>query len=154
MELEEEIKQKKFQSEFQKLNLNLIFTANWIQGQYKKVFEGHGVTPSQYNVLRILKGNHPNPYTTSEIRERMLDRMSDTSRIVDRLCDKKLAKRNVCKQDRRLVDVVISNQGLNLLHEMSKAMESRERIFHSLSESQAKKINQLLDKLRSGGESK
>ena len=88
MKLEEEIKQKKFTSEYQKLNLNLIYTTSWIQDQYREVFEKFGITDSQYNVLRILKGNQPNPYTTSQIRERMLDKMSDASRIVDRLFKK------------------------------------------------------------------
>lgn len=148
MKLEEEIKQKEFRSEFQKLHLNLIYTANWIQTQNRKTFEKLGVTPQQYNVLRILKGNYPEPYSTSQIRDRMLDKMSDASRIVERLTQKGLVERKTCKSDRRLVDVIISHKGMNLLDRSSAIFQQQEELFKSLKETEAKKVNTLLDKLR------
>ena len=148
MKLEDEIKQKKFRSEYQKLHLNILFTSGWLQNQNKKAFEEFDLTPQQFNVLRILKGNHPKPYTTSEIRDRMLDKMSDASRIVERLIQKGLVERKVCKSDRRLVDVVITKKGIELLEKCSRALASQEKIFQALSEAEAKKINELLDRLR------
>ena len=148
MKLEDEIKQKEFRSEYQKLNLNILFTNNWVQNKYRKTFEEFEVTPQQYNVLRILKGNHPKPYSTSEIRKRMLDQMSDASRIVERLIQKGLVERKTCKSDRRLVDVVITQKGLDLIEQSSHAIAFQESIFHSLTKKEAQNLNFLLDKLR------
>jgi len=149
MKLEEEIKQSKFKSVYQKLNLNLLFTSNWIRDQHRKSFEEFDITPQQYNALRILKGNYPNPYSTSQIRERMLDKMSDTSRIVDRLIQKGLVERKICKTDRRLVDVVITKKGLKLIEQSAKSITSQEELLHKLTKTEASKLNSLLDKLRS-----
>jgi len=148
MKLEDEIQQKKFRSEYQKLHLNILFTSGWIQNQNKKAFEDFDLTPQQFNVLRILKGNHPKPYTTSEIRDRMLDKMSDASRIVARLIQKELVERKVCKSDRRWVDVVMTKKGIALLDKSSKALASQEKILHALTETEARKLNELLDRLR------
>jgi len=148
VKLEDEIKQNKFRSVYQKLNLNLIFTTSWIREQQRKTFDEFGITPQQYNVLRILKGNYPNPYTTSQIRERMLDKMSDASRIVERLIQKGLVERKTCKSDRRLVDVIITKEGLTLLERSSKAISEQEKLFENLSEADASKLNDLLDKVR------
>jgi DNA-binding MarR family transcriptional regulator len=148
VKLEDEINQTKFRSEYQKLNLNLIFTNNWVQNKHRKTYEEFGVTPQQYNVLRILKGNYPKPYSTSQIRMRMLDPMSDASRIVERLIQKKLVERKTCKSDRRLVDVVITQKGLNLIEYTSSAIAAQEKIFHALTITEAQDLNTLLDKLR------
>jgi len=149
MKLEDEIKQSKFRSVYQKLNLNLLFTSNWIRDKHRKSFEEVDITPQQYNALRILKGNYPKPYSTSQIRERMLDKMSDTSRIVDRLIQKGLVERKTCTSDRRLVDVVITKKGLNLLAQSNKAIDNQEELFRKLTEEEAKQLNDLLDKIRS-----
>jgi len=148
VKLEDEIKQSKFKSVYQKLNLNLLFTNNWIREHHKKTFEEYGITPQQYNVLRILKGNYPKPYSTSQIRERMLDKMSDASRIVDRLIQKGLVERKTCKSDRRLVDVVITKIGIDLLEESFSAINEQEKLFQNLSEEEASHLNELLDKIR------
>ena len=148
MKLEEEIKQKLFRSEYQKLNLNLLFTNNWVQNQQKKFFDEFGLTPQQYNVLRILRGSHPKPYTTSQIRERMLDKMSDASRIVDRLIQKELVERKTCLSDRRLVDVVITQKGIDIINQSTETLSQLENIFRQLTEAEAKTLNKLLDKLR------
>lgn len=148
MKLEDEIKQSKFRSPFQKLHLNLLFTCGWIRERQRKSFEQLDITPQQYNALRILKGNYPKPYSTSQIRERMLDKMSDTSRIVDRLIQKGLAERKICKADRRLVDVVITKKGLELIEKSAQAISAQEKYFHKLSRQEVDQLNQLLDKLR------
>ena len=152
MKLEEAIKQKKFRSESQKLNINLIYTYSWMIHKQKPFYEGYGLTMQQYNVLRILRGNFPDPYSTHMIRDRMLDKMSDVSRIVDRLCKKKLVKSSQCSTDKRLVDVYITDQGLELLKEMDKIASQMETIFKGLTKKEQMMLNDLLDKMRNGSD--
>ncbi len=149
MRIEEAIKQKTpFKSERQKAVVNLIYTHNWLVGQQKAFFKTYDITLQQYNVLRILRGQHPNPISTSEIRERMLDKMSDVSRIVDRLVKKDLVTRQVCKSDKRLVDVFIHENGLCLLDQIDEINAQTELLTSSLTEEEARQLNYLLDKMR------
>ena len=150
MKLEEAIKQKSFKSERQKLNLNFIYTYSWIINQQKGYYEEHELTMQQYNVLRILRGNYPEPYSTHMIRDRMLDKMSDVSRIVDRLCRKALVLSTQCTTDKRLVDVVITDDGLKLLEKMDKTISEQAKMFDNLSLEEQIQLNGLLDKIRSG----
>ena len=113
----------------------------------KKVFDKEDVTAQQYNILRILRGA-AKPISTLQIRERMLDKMSDTSRIVDRLVLKGLAKKNVCKDDKRLVDVSISAKGKTLLEKIDEYEKDMDAILGNLSDAEAKTLNKLLDKIR------
>src|SRR5215470_980818 len=117
MSLEEDINQHTFRSEYQKSALNLIYTFNWVNEKINKQFEPFEITQQQFNILRILRGAGE-PLSTLQIRQRMLDKMSDTSRIVDRLIKKELVKKTVCKSDRRLVDVIISDKGRKLLERL------------------------------------
>lgn len=148
MNLEDEIKSKAFKSVYEKLEVNLIFTYNWARDIKGKYFKDINVTPQQYNVLRILRGRYPNPYSTSDIRNRMLDKMSDASRIVDRLLAKGYLDRKSCEKDRRLVDVVINQKGLELLKKMDKNIIASAKEFQNLSRDEVSQLNQLLDKLR------
>lgn len=148
MKLEDEIQQKKFKSIEQKLMLNLIYTTNWLTSKQDSLFKDSGITVQQYNVLRILRGQYPNPCSIKLIKERMLDRMSDTSRIVDKLYTKKLLERNECPNDRRSVNVVISNQGLELLKSLDYVDDLSKQNLKSLSEKEIDILNDLLDKLR------
>lgn len=148
MKLEEAIQQKRFSHEWQKATLNIIYTSNWLEERIKKSLKKYGVTLQQYNVLRILRGQHPNPITTSIIRERMLDKMSDASRIVDRLHKKGLAVRTPCPFDKRLVDIVISDKGLELLSAVDLEKEQMEFLLNNLTEEEAHTLNTLLDKAR------
>ena len=149
MKLEEAIQQRiPFKNEWQKTIVNIIFTHNWIQERHKTLFKPYGITTQQFNVLRILRGQHPKPISTSDIRERMLDRMSDVSRIVDRLVKKNLVVRKTCKADKRLVDVVITPAGMNLLTEIDSNMERFDQTILGLTQKEAQQLNDLLDKLR------
>lgn len=148
MKLEEEIGQKKFQSEQHKLMVNLIYSTNWMNSQYANYFSNSDITIQQYNVLRILRGQYPNPCNIKLIKERMLDRMSDASRIVDKLFKKKLLLRKECADDRRNADILITEKGLELLKKLDYLDESCQEIFSSLSVNEIKTINNLLDKLR------
>ena len=148
MRLEDEIQQKKFKSIQQKLVLNLIYTTNWLTAKQDTLFKNSGITVQQYNVLRILRGQYPNPCSIKLIKERMLDRMSDTSRIVDKLYTKKLLLRKESLSDRRSVDVIISDKGLELLKSLDYIDDLSKQAIKSLSNDEINTLNNLLDKLR------
>ncbi len=147
MSLEKDIRQQSFRNDHQKGIINLIYTYNWLNEKMKKFFDNEDITGQQYNILRILRGA-AKPISTLQIRERMLDKMSDTSRIVDRLVLKGLAKKNVCKNDKRLVDVSISTKGMKLLEKIDKHENEMDAIFGNLTQADAKNLNALLDKIR------
>ena len=147
MSIDKDIKQRSFKSEYQKAIVNLIFTYNWTTEQLKHLLEEEGLTLQQFNILRILRGSEL-PISTLQIRERMLDKMSDTSRIVDRLVIKGLVKKITCKTDKRLVDVTITPNGLTVLEKLDAHEDKMEDIVRSLSISEAKTFNKLLDKIR------
>ena len=147
MSIEKDINQPRFRSEYHKMNVNLIYTYNWVMEQSKRFFEKADLTPQQYNILRILRGAGK-PLSTLQIRQRMLDKMSDTSRIVDRLLKKDLVQKVVCKNDRRLVDVSISEKGLALLERLDGFNDQFDSQLSNVSEEEARTINHLLDKLR------
>jgi DNA-binding MarR family transcriptional regulator len=147
MSIEKDISQRKFKTEFQKAMINLIFTHNWMLERMKLFFEQADLTPQQFNILRILRGAGQ-PLSTLQIRQRMLDKMSDTSRIVDRLIKKGLAKKVVCKSDRRLVDVSITEKGLKLLEKLDEMQPQLDSILESLTDAEARQFNKLLDKIR------
>jgi DNA-binding MarR family transcriptional regulator len=148
MSIEKDIQQTKFRNEYQKSSVNLIFTYNWLMQQFKSIIEKADITPQQFNILRILRGAGQ-PLSTLQIRQRMLDKMSDTSRIVDRLVLKQLVQKVVCESDRRLVDVTITEAGLLMLDQLDQHQEEMDAIFHNLSEEEASQLNALLDKIRS-----
>lgn len=149
MGLEQEIKQgKQFDSEYEKLIVNLIFTNSWLSEQQLKTFKPFGITAPQYNVLRILRGQYPEPCTVNAIIDRMLDRMSNASRIVDRLETKGLVERKVCKTDRRAKDVVITENGLTLLERVDEASSSWIGRFKGITHDRVEAANKLLDDLR------
>src|SRR5690606_17571768 len=115
MKLEDEIKQDKFHSQYHKLMINLLFTGNWVYYHNKKFLKRYGISPEQFNVLRILRGQYPKPSSINLLNERMLDRMSNVSRLVEKLRIKNLLKRSECPKDRRQVDILITEEGLALL---------------------------------------
>lgn len=149
MKLEQAIKQNDF-SQGQRLGLNLIYTFNWIKNRQKEYFDKFDLTAQQYNVLRILRGHFPKSYSTSDIRDRMLDKMSDASRIVDRLLKKSLVERTTNTIDKRLVDIKISKTGIKLLENMDDSIEVHvQGSFKNLSIEEQEKLDKLLDKIRS-----
>ena len=148
MSIEKDIQQSKFRNEYHKTVVNLIFTYNWITEKTKQFFDKGDITSQQYNILRILRGAGK-PLSTLQIRQRMLDKMSDTSRIVDRLVKKELVQKVICKTDRRLVDVTITDAGLQLLDKLDSYNEQMDAMLGNLTEEDAKMLNQLLDKIRS-----
>lgn len=148
MKLEEEIMQPKFSNEYQKMVVNLAFTGSWLNIRTNEILKPYKLTIQQYNVLRILRGRHPEPSTVNLIIERMLDKMSNASRIVDRLVVKKLVQRNICPEDRRRVDINITDKGMNLLDRIDAVVDEWQKSFSPLNLKEAKELNRLLDKLR------
>ncbi|MFD2065266.1 MarR family winged helix-turn-helix transcriptional regulator [Pontibacter silvestris] len=148
MRIEEEIKQSTFKSEYQKAYINMVYTSNWLQQVQAAQFKPYGLTLPQYNILRILRGQHPKPATVSLLIERMLDKTSNASRIVDKLEAKALVTRKQCADDRRTVDVLITDKGLSLLQEMEKQEIVQTGGISNLTEEEAKVLNRLLDKIR------
>jgi DNA-binding MarR family transcriptional regulator len=148
MSIEKDINQTRFRNEFQKSAINLIYTFNWMNERMKGIFDQYDITPQQFNILRILRGAGE-PLSTLQIRQRMLDKMSDTSRIVDRLLKKELVKKTICKGDRRLVDIIISDRGKKILEKLDACNDQMDSVLKRLSVTDAKKLNQLLDKIRS-----
>ena len=148
MKLEDEISQKKFKSEYHKLVVNLIYSHNWLTNHNKKFFSDFDLTVQQYNILRILRGQFPNVSTVNLLKERMLDKMSDASRLVERLKQKELVERVENKQDRRQVDILITQKGLDLLAEMDKNETQINDLLSNLNTDEAKLLNDLLDKMR------
>jgi DNA-binding MarR family transcriptional regulator len=149
MKLEEEIKQvKAFRSEYSKVIVNLIFTYNWFDSYSKAFFIEFDITSQQFNILRILRGQHPQPSTINLLKDRMLDKMSDASRLVERLLIKGLVERTKATLDKRAVDIYISPKGEELLSKIDLKMPFFEDQFKTLSKDEVLTLNTLLDKLR------
>jgi DNA-binding MarR family transcriptional regulator len=148
MSLEKDINQKKFRNEYQKSVINLIYTYNWMNEKTKMILDRCDITSQQFNILRILRGAGE-PLSTLQIRQRMLDKMSDTSRIVDRMVKKGLVKKVVCRTDKRLVDITITDRGKALLEELDQYEHEMDGILKNLTEAEAETLNSLLDKIRS-----
>lgn len=149
MSLENDIQQKTFKSEYQKAILNILYTENHIVGRMTEVFKEFDITRQQYNVLRILRGQYPNPSSINLIKDRMLDKMSDSSRIVARLRAKGLVHRAGGKSDKRSVEITISHKGLELLKKMQQPVDQLDTLLHNLTIEETQELNYLLDKIRS-----
>ncbi len=147
--IQEVINQRKFRNIHQEVQVNLIFTSGWIMDHHHKIFKKYGLSNQQYNVLRILRGALPDALSLGLIKSRMLDRMSDTSRIVERLRKSGLIKRTTNSTDRRVAKITISEKGLSLLEEMAAEEVNLDIASKGLSEDEAKQLNELLNKLRS-----
>jgi len=150
MSIEQDIQQD-FKNEYQKAVLNLLYTNYYLVDRMNDVFKKHDITRQQYNVLRILRGQHPGHASVNLIKERMLDKMSDASRIVERLRIKELITRENCIDDKRCVEVKITARGLQLLDEMQPIVDGFELLLSNLSEQETRQLNQLLDKVRVPG---
>lgn len=150
MKIEDEIQQKAFHSVHQKAVVNLIYTSNWLIGNQQKFFSPFGITAQQFNILRILRGQHPQGLSATAIKSRMLDRNSDVSRLLDRLVKKDLVVRKSCASDKRATDVFITSKGLDILMEINRDREKIDNML-SLTENEAELLSNLLDRAREDG---
>jgi len=148
MRIEEAIHVDKFPSVYQKVSINLIYTMTWADVRLQEFFGEFNLTSSQYNVLRILRGQHPKPVSTALIRDRMIHRNAGVSRLVDRLAEKEFLTKSTCETDRRLVDVIITKAGLGVLKQMDDQRARIDEIYANLSKEEAEELSRLLDKIR------
>ncbi|HEY8784658.1 MAG TPA: MarR family transcriptional regulator [Mucilaginibacter sp.] len=148
MRIDEEIQSSKFEDNYHKMVINIAYTYGWINNLFRCKFEKHNLTQQQFNILRILRGQYPSPATVNLLKERMIDKMSDASRIVDRLVQKGLVSRCTNTKDRRAVDIRISDLGLEILEKMDAEFKTKDFLKDNLSEEDAGKLSELLDKLR------
>jgi DNA-binding MarR family transcriptional regulator len=148
MKLEEELQQNKFQSEHQKAILNILFTSNWLESDSARILKPLGISSQQYNVLRILKGQGESAISVNDIMSRMIDKMSNASRLVEKLRKKELIERVICEHDRRQVDIRITNKGLKLLKEADKEMGRFADIISKITDKEAKALSAILEKIR------
>lgn len=148
MKIEDEIQTRKFHNERHKATINVVFTSNWITDILEKRATKSNITLQQFNILRILRGQYPKPVTNRLLKERMLDKTPDVSRIVDRLVSKGLVFKNRCTADRRAVDVTITTSGLNTLEDLEERMLMMDILQENITDTECQTLNDLLDKLR------
>lgn len=146
--IEEAIKQRKFTNTYEKAVVNILYTASWLDSLNIQQLKPFGISPQQFNVLRILRGSYPNALRLSDITERMIDKNSNATRLVEKLRQKGLVKREICQHNRRQVDIWITQKGLDLLAELDTLREHFVVQLHGLNEQEVTELNQLLDKLR------
>ncbi|EHQ29031.1 MarR family winged helix-turn-helix transcriptional regulator [Mucilaginibacter paludis] len=148
MQIDKEIQSDKFEDDYHRVTINILFTYGWLGNLMRGQFEKHNITQQQFNVLRILRGQYPKPATVNLLKERMIDKMSDASRIVDRLVQKQLVTRCTNNKDRRAVDIRISDQGLEILSKMDSEYKAKDYFRPNLTEEEARQLSALLDKMR------
>lgn len=148
MKIEEAIKQKKFTNEVQRAQINIIYTAAFLNGVHSQLFKKFDLSPQQYNVLRIVNGQDPEPASVQLINERMIDPSSNVSRIVDKLVQKKLVQRKPCKRDRRQVDIIITPNARGLIENVHKELMKRFEPLESIDDKQLETLNETLDLIR------
>jgi DNA-binding MarR family transcriptional regulator len=148
MKLESEIVQKKFQNEYHKAIVNIVYTYNWMVEKQSRQLKPYDISLQQYNILRILRGQYPNPASVKLIKARMLDKMSDVSRLVEKLRIKGLVNRVICPRDRRHVDICITDKGLDLLKDLDPQELEMEKFMSNLDNKEIEQLNFYLDKLR------
>lgn len=148
MELQKETQTSRFESLYQQAMVNVIFTYGWCNDQLKLAMSPYDITTQQFNILRILRGQYPDPSTINLLKSRMLDKMSDASRIVDRLVQKKYVIKEVSPTDKRAVDILISEKGLALLAQIDMEVDLSAFVSANLSIDEAERLNHLLDKMR------
>ena len=148
MSIDRDIQQTRFANSRHKALINILYTYGWALERIKNILADHGITHQQFNILRILRGSYPKPLSTLQIRERMLDKMSDTSRIVDRLILKNLAQKTTSSSDHRLVDVLITEKGQDILREIDGGPDIVAEVMANVSEEEMEELSHLLDKIR------
>ena len=148
MRIEEEIQQAKFRNSFHRVAVNLLFTAGWLENHNKKYFKTFGLTPQQFNILRILRGQYPGKISVTEIKSRMLDKDSDVSRLLSRLISKKFIFKSQCPDDKRAADILITEQGLEILKKIDARMDQIDARLLKLTRQEADQLNALLDQCR------
>lgn len=148
MSLEKEIKQEKFQNEYEKVAVNILYTASWLYNLNASRLKPYAITPEQFNVLRILRGSHPNALKLADVTCRMIDKNSNATRLVEKLRQKDLLKREICENNRRQVDISITEKGLSILKKIDADADAWFETLKGITRTEALEVNRILDKLR------
>ena len=149
MALEQDLQQESFNSDLEKLWVNILYTGIWVQQLHAPSFKQEKISRQQFNILRILRGQHPKAASVQLLTERMLEKSSNASRIVEKLVQKGLVERLTCESDRRQVDVKISAAGLAMLARIDSSLKAIVNQFNRLTSTEIETLNTLLDRLRS-----
>lgn len=148
MGLEQDIRQDKFANEHEKAVVNILYTSSWLHSLNSARLKPQGITPEQFNVLRILRGSYPKPMKLADITSRMIDKSSNATRLVEKLRQKGLLKREICDDNRRQVDIVITDKGLNVLKKIDQKSDEWLSSLKTITKAEAAELNRMLDKLR------
>jgi len=148
MGIEQDLKQEKFSDEYEKMVVNILFTGSWLANLNATRLKPFGITPEQYNVLRILRGSHPKPMMLADITCRMIDRNSNATRLVEKLRQKNLVNREVCGSNRRQVDISVTGAGLDVLGKIDEGRDNWLENLKAIPKAEVKELNNMLDKLR------
>ena len=149
MTIEEVIKSTVKMDNAKKVILNIMYTQNVIQDRFSELMKPYDLSGEQYNVLRILRGQKGNPANMCVIQERKLAKTSNTTRLVDKLLLKDYVTRNVCPDNRRKIEVTITQKGLDVLKDLDPKVDAHEREFASnISPEELELLNHLLEKYR------
>jgi DNA-binding MarR family transcriptional regulator len=148
MSLEQDIRQDKFDNEFHKTAVNILFTSSWLYNLNALRLKPYDITPEQFNVLRILRGSHPKALRLADISCRMIDKSSNATRLVEKLRLKNLVNRTLCENNRRQVDIRITAKGLRVLEAIDKDSKGWQKVLENISSTEALELNRILDKLR------
>lgn len=148
MSIEQDIQQPTFDSDHEKAAVNILYTGSWLYQINFRRLKKHGITPEQFNVLRILRGAHPRAIRLADISSRMIDKSSNCTRLVEKLRQKGLVNRELCEDNRRQVDIRILPAGLTLLKKIDAESDQWLKALKNISKADARQLSQLLDKLR------
>lgn len=148
MKIEEEIKQSKFTSPQQKAMVNLLYSYNWLRDRHNEALKNHDILSQHYNVLRIVKGKSPEPANPGHIKSVMLDQGRDLTRLIDKLVKMNLLERNICADNRRMVEIFITPKGEKLADEIQNELSKITKKHFKLTDTEAEQLSDLLDKMR------
>ncbi len=149
MKLEDELKMSIIHNPYQRATLNVVFTGAWMSERINRLLKPFGISEQQYNILRILKGQKGNPINLQDISERMVHKMSNTTRMIEKLRLKGLVERSICENNRRKVEIIITSPGIKLIEKLATDFEEADnKLQDKLTSKEAEKLAFLLDKIR------
>lgn len=148
MEIEKVIKQEKFKNPFQKAYINLIYTANYFRDTHVNIFASHGIQGNHFNILRILKGKYPEPVSPGYIKEVMLDKGCDLTRLVSKLVNLGFVTRGICPDNKRKMDISLTTKGYETVEQITNEVNESDMQLKTLNDKEYEILSNLLDKMR------
>ncbi|MEK6152545.1 MarR family transcriptional regulator [Flavobacteriaceae bacterium 3-367] len=133
---------------YQNVAVELLSTHSWYMHQLKAVLKPYDISPAQYNILRILKGAKNRPVSASYLKEQVIDKGSNITRLIDKMEIKKWVTRSLCETNRRQMDIDITQEGVNVLNKVTKEIDQLIKVLYSISEEEAEVVSEILNKIR------